>query len=113
VREATVVRLHVINLRSRRLSKVRARLLEVRSADGSLSHPESDWLRWMHDDGSSHSASIDDRQVEPGNDESAYLDLATKVHRSPAFVLELRWRTCARPPMGLSPLHFVGGQRPG
>jgi hypothetical protein len=88
VREATVVRLHVINLRSRRLSKVRVRLLEVRSADGSLSHPESDWLKWMHDDGSSHSASIDGRQVESGNDESAYLDLATKVHRSPAFVLE-------------------------
>jgi hypothetical protein len=88
VREATIVRLHVINLRSRRLSKVRVRLLEARSADGSLSHPESDWLKWMHDDGSSHSASIDGRQVEPGNDETAYVDLATKLHRSPVFVLE-------------------------
>jgi hypothetical protein len=74
----TLVRLHVKNLRSRLLGGVTVRVVETTHArDGSPAFQHSDFLKWMHDD-DSHIRSLQGDTVRPGDDQHAYIDLATK-----------------------------------
>jgi hypothetical protein len=101
---ATTVRLHVHNLRSRRLNCVQVRLIEVQTEDGHRTDRYSDWLKWMHDDVPNHPASTQGRQIEARGDPHSYVDLATKAHgRTPYFldyaILHLREKSEAYGPL--------------
>jgi hypothetical protein len=87
IEPATTIRLHVQNLRGRRLSCVQVRLLEVQTLDGYGTGRYSDWLKWMHDDVPNHPASTQGRSIEAHGDPHSYVDLATKAHaRTPYFL---------------------------
>ena len=86
---ATGTRLHVKNLRDRRVKQVTVRILDARVVeDGARAYPYSDMLKWMHDDLGARQRSLEGRTVEAGNDAHAYIDLATKGHPYNAFSLE-------------------------
>ena len=104
--QATIVRLHVKNLRARRLSRVRVRVQDVRRvSDGQRAHPHSDWLKWMHDDSPSHPQSVEGREIEVDDDPHAYIDLATKVHNCNIFFLDFAMPHLRQVPVSAAPYH--------
>jgi hypothetical protein len=87
--DVTGLRLHVQNLRTRRVKQVTVRMRDARRADdGTQAYPYSEILKWMHDDYGPRLLSVDGRTVEPGDDANAYIDFATKSHEDDAFALE-------------------------
>jgi hypothetical protein len=98
----TLVRLHVRNIRDRRLARVTVRVVEaVSEGSGHKAHPYSDLLKWMHDDSLARPFSTQGREIEPGDDPDSYIDFATKDHSDNSqFVLEFAMphlRNCPLP----------------
>ena len=103
---STGVRVHVMNLRSRRLRHVTVHMMDARKQDGTSAYRYPDvLLKWMHDDTGAQLHSLEGRQIEPGNDVSAYMDLATKSHAQRFFALETVQKHLRRIPVAAEPTY--------
>jgi hypothetical protein len=70
-------------------------------------YPESDVLKWRHDDTESRPLSIMGREIAPGDDPDSYIDLATKSHSNDEwFVLEFAQRHLRQIPLKAAPTYL-------